>query len=60
MIIVSHRLSTLRRAGRILVLDEGRLAESGTHDELMEIADGVYRQLVERQLLAEELEREEI
>jgi len=59
VIIVSHRLSTIRRAGRILVLDEGRLVASGTHDELMEMVDGVYRQLVERQLLAEELEREE-
>ncbi len=59
VIIVSHRLSTVRRAERILVLDEGRLAASGTHDELMKGKDGVYRQLVERQLLAEELEREE-
>jgi ATP-binding cassette subfamily B multidrug efflux pump len=58
VILVSHRLSTVRRAGRIIVLDGGRLVESGTHDELMRIPDGLYRHLVERQVLAEELERE--
>jgi ATP-binding cassette subfamily B protein len=59
VIIVSHRLSTVRRAGRILVLDEGRLVESGTHDDLLAKPGGVYRHLVERQLLAEELEKEQ-
>jgi ATP-binding cassette subfamily B protein len=59
VIIVSHRLSTVRRAGRILVLDEGRLVESGTHDDLLATPGGVYRHLVEHQLLAEELEKEE-
>jgi len=58
VIIVSHRLSTVRRAGRILVLDEGRLVESGTHDELIASGGGFYRNLVERQLLAEQLESE--
>ena len=43
--IVAHRLATLRRADRILVLDRGRLAQSGTHDELM-AADGPYRRAI--------------
>lgn len=40
-IIVAHRLSTVRRADRIYVLDQGRLREEGTHDSLVE-ADGIY------------------
>lgn len=58
VIFVSHRLSTIMRAERILVLDEGRLVESGLHDELIRIEGGVYRHMVDRQLLAEDLERE--
>jgi ATP-binding cassette subfamily B protein len=57
LIFVSHRLSTIRRADRILVLEDGRLVESGTHEQLL-AAGGPYRRLIERQLLAEELERE--
>jgi ATP-binding cassette, subfamily B, bacterial len=46
--IVAHRLSTLRRADRIMVLHEGRLVQAGTHEELMRVA-GPYRQTAELQ-----------
>jgi ATP-binding cassette, subfamily B, bacterial len=46
---VAHRLSTLRRATRLLVLKEGRLVEQGTHRELLDMEGGVYRKLHETQ-----------
>jgi subfamily B ATP-binding cassette protein MsbA len=49
-LVVAHRLSTVRDADRIVVLDDGRLVEQGAHDELMKL-DGVYRRLVEHQLV---------
>jgi ATP-binding cassette subfamily B protein len=48
-LVIAHRLSTVRHADRILVVNHGRIVESGTHDELME-RDGTYRFLVETQL----------
>ena len=53
-IIISHRISTVRDADLICVLDEGRLVELGTHHELLALR-GEYADLYERQLLEEEL-----
>ncbi|MBP7297170.1 MAG: ATP-binding cassette domain-containing protein, partial [Acidobacteria bacterium] len=47
-IIIAHRLSTIREVDRILVLHKGRLAEEGTHDELL-ARGGLYSQLYQRQ-----------
>ena len=53
-ILISHRVSTVRSADRIFVLDKGRLAEEGTHDQLI-ARGGYYAELHERQMLEEEL-----
>jgi ATP-binding cassette subfamily B protein len=47
---IAHRLSTLRKASRLFVIRQGRLVESGTHRELLESHEGVYRRLYEMQL----------
>jgi ABC-type multidrug transport system fused ATPase/permease subunit len=51
-LIVAHRLSTVASVDRVLVLDEGRIVEQGTHDELLRTS-GFYRQLVHTQLVAQ-------
>jgi subfamily B ATP-binding cassette protein MsbA len=47
-LIIAHRLSTVRRADRLLVIDQGRVAEEGTHAELL-AAGGTYARLYQRQ-----------
>jgi ATP-binding cassette subfamily B multidrug efflux pump len=55
-ITISHRLSSLRHARKIHVLDDGQIIESGTHDELMTI-DGRYAAMFRKQLLEQELDQ---
>jgi ATP-binding cassette subfamily B protein len=57
-IVVAHRISTVKDADEILVLDDGRIVERGSHRELLEHA-GLYAQMYRRQLLEEELEVDE-
>lgn len=52
--VIAHRLSTIKNADRIAVVDEGRLAELGTHDELMNIEGGKYKYLYEMQFKQQE------
>jgi ATP-binding cassette, subfamily B, multidrug efflux pump len=55
-VLIAHRTSTVRDADRIVVLKDGAIIESGTHDELLE-RGGYYADLYQKQLLEEELER---
>ena len=57
-IVVAHRISTVKDADEILVLDDGRIAERGTHRDLLE-RKGLYAAMYRRQLLEEELEVDE-
>ena len=50
-VVIAHRLSTIHNADRIIVIDSGRIAEQGTHAELMEL-NGIYAKLIEMQSLA--------
>ncbi|XP_067662747.1 uncharacterized protein [Haliotis asinina] len=53
VIVIAHRLSTVKNAHKVMVIDRGHIAESGTHTELM-LKNGVYKRLVLRQLMAAE------
>jgi ATP-binding cassette subfamily B protein len=56
-IIISHRISTVKNADNIIVLENGTIKEQGTHEQLLEIG-GIYYDIYYKQLLEEELERE--
>lgn len=56
-ILIAHRISTLQGADKIIVIDEGRIAESGTHDELLK-KNGIYAEMYRRQLLEKKHEEE--
>ncbi|RQV95684.1 hypothetical protein EH220_06190 [bacterium] len=56
-IVISHRVSTVKHADRIYVLEGGKIVEQGKHDELLK-QGGYYAELERRQRLEEELERE--
>ena len=55
-ILISHRISTVKDADHIVVLDEGSIVEAGTHEQLLE-QSGIYAGIYETQLLQEELEK---
>lgn len=58
-ILVAHRLSTIRKMDRIIVVNEGKIAEDGSHDELLKNPESLYRKLWELQAGGFILEREE-
>ena len=51
VLIVAHRLSTVRNADKIFVIQDGNVVEEGRHDDLLE-KDGAYAQLIRRQMEA--------
>ena len=52
VITIAHRLSTIMNADNIVVLDQGRIVESGTFDELVSRPDGHFNQLVKKQTIS--------
>lgn len=52
-LVIAHRLSTVRRAERIIVMERGQIQQAGSHDVLMKAPDGLYAQLVRRQFFQE-------
>ncbi len=59
-LVIAHRLSTIRNAHKIIVLDQGHVREFGTHDELMNVDNGLYRYLSSLQFNYQSKERENL
>ncbi|MBZ9632627.1 ABC transporter ATP-binding protein/permease [Salegentibacter sp. LM13S] len=53
-IVIAHRLATIKKADKIMVMDAGKIVEIGTHSELLQKKDGYYKNLYEVQFMAEE------
>ena len=53
-IVIAHRLATIKKADKIIVMDAGEIMEEGTHKELLKLENGFYRNLYEVQFMAEE------
>ncbi len=53
-IVIAHRLATVKKADKILVMEAGNIVESGTHNELLQKEGGYYKNLYEVQFMAEE------
>jgi subfamily B ATP-binding cassette protein MsbA len=54
-VVIAHRLATIKNADKILVMDKGRIVEAGSHQELLQIQDGYYKNLYEVQFMEEEV-----
>jgi ABC-type multidrug transport system fused ATPase/permease subunit len=50
VIVIAHRLSTIRDADMIVVIKQGEIMETGSHHDLLQIENGVYKALIQRQL----------
>ncbi|HSC87510.1 MAG TPA: ABC transporter ATP-binding protein [Polyangiaceae bacterium] len=57
VILITHRVAAARRCDRILVVDQGRVVESGSHEELLRVPGGIYRAFAEEQRIESELSR---
>jgi subfamily B ATP-binding cassette protein MsbA len=57
-IVIAHRLATIKKADKIIVMDAGKIVEIGTHQQLLQQEKGYYRNLYEVQFMEEEAEEE--
>ena len=53
-IVIAHRLATVKKADKIIVMDAGKIVEQGTHEQLLKKENGYYKNLYEVQFLKEE------